>query len=314
MVTLDDIRAAQERLRPYLTLPTPLDTARNLGAAPFYLKVESVNPTRSFKIRGALNAMLKLRESGHTGGVITASSGNHAQALAYAARLTGVHAQIWMPEHTPRKKVDGVRAHGGEVVLHGQNFDQTEQAVLARAADSGRLFISAYSHPDVIAGAGTIGLEIAQQLPTVGRAAVCLSGGGLISGVAVALKGVLPHCEIVGVCAQHAPAGYNVKYGTQHPQIYDTLAEALSGDIEPTSPTLSLIRHAVDRVVMVSEAAIADAVRALVYQQGWVTEGGGAVAVAALRQGLIPTDDRPTVATLSGGNIDADALRRILTT
>jgi threonine dehydratase len=312
MPSLNDIRAARDRIRPYLTLPTPLERAAWLGEQ-VYLKVETVNPTHSFKIRGALNALLARQDSGAAGGgVITASSGNHAQALAYAAKLTGVRAQILMPKPTPQKKVDGVRAHGGEAILFGDVYDEAEAEAIRRAHAEGIPYLSAYAHPDVVAGAGTVGLEIAAQLPSVRRALVCLGGGGLISGIVSALAHLAPECEVIGVCAQHAPAGYNAKYGTHLPQVWDTLAEALSGDIEADSLTLDCIRQRVQRVVLVSEEAIADAMRALAYRQGWVAEGGGAVAVAALLSGVVEPSSQPTVAVVSGGNVDADRLRRIL--
>ena len=312
MPTLSDFRDAHERIRPYLTLPTPLERAHWLpGEA--YLKLETVNPTHSFKIRGALNAMLRLKADGRASdGVIAASSGNHAQALSYAAKLTGVRAQILMPKHTPQKKIDGVRAHGGEAILFGENYDAAEAEAIRRAAESGLTYVSPYNHPDVVAGAGTIGLEITAQLPEVGRVLVCLSGGGLLGGIATALSDLKPGCEVIGVCAENAPAGYNLVYGTHKPQVWETLAEALSGDIEAGSLTIDLIQRHVREVVLVSEAAIADAMRALVYQQGWIAEGGGAVCVAALMSGAVQADDRPLVALVSGANVDESALRRVL--
>ncbi len=311
-LTLSDIRAAHERIRPYLILPTTLERARWLPGES-YLKFETVNPTHSFKIRGALNAMLRLKEQGRgADGVIAASSGNHAQALSYAAKLTGVRAQILMPKHTPQKKVDGVRAHGGEAILFGDNYDAAEAEAIRRAAQSGITYVSPYNHPDVVAGAGTIGLEIAAQLPDVGRVLVPLSGGGLLGGIAAALASVKPDCEVIGVCAEHAPAGYNLIHGTDKPQIWETLAEALSGEIEVGSITIGLIKTYVRRVVLVDENAIAEAMRALTFNQGWIAEGGGAVTTAALMSGAIHADSRPTVAVVSGGNVDESALRRVL--
>jgi len=312
MPTLADIRAAHERIRPYLTLPTPLERAHWL-AGESSLKLETVNPTHSVKIRGALNAMLRLKEDGRaSGGVIAASSGNHAQALSYAAKLTGIRTQILMPKHTPQKKVDGVRAHGGEAILFGDHYDAAEAEAIRRAAESGLTYVSPYNHPDVIAGAGTIGLEIAAQCPEVGRVLVPLSGGGLLGGIAAALADLTPDCEVIGVCAAHAPAGYNLTQGTDMPQIWETLAEALSGEIEADSLTIALIQRYVKQVVLVSEAAIAEAMRALVFNQGWIAEGGGAVTTAALMSGAVQPDRRPLVAVVSGGNLDASTLRRVL--
>lgn len=311
-MTAIDFRAAHERIKPYLTLPTTLERARWL-AGETYLKLETVNPTHSFKIRGAINAMLRLKEQGlGAEGVIAASSGNHAQALSYAAKLTGVRAQILMPKHTPQKKVDGVHAHGGEAILFGDNYDSAEGEAIRRAAESGITYVSPYNHPDVVAGAGTIGLEIVAQVPTVGRVLVPLSGGGLLGGIAAAIAGIKPDCEVIGVCAEHAPAGYNLIHGGDKPQVWETLAEALSGEIEVGSITIDLLKKYVHRVVLVDETAIAEAMSAILFKQGWVVEGGGAVTTAALMSGAVEPDDRPTVAVISGGNVDEAALRRVV--
>lgn len=309
-LTLDHIRDAQARIAPYLT-PTPLEAAPDLGES-VWLKLENANLTHSFKIRGALNAVLSLDEAAQARGFVTASSGNHAQALAYAAKLVGVPAQILMPTHTPQRKVNGVRRHGAAAVLFGDNYDLTEAEARRRERDEGRTFVSAYNDHAVAAGAGTIGLEIVAALPDVARVLVCVSGGGLIAGVATAVKALRPDAEVIGVCAEAAPAMYNTVYGTDLPQNWDTLAEALSGDIEDGCITVPIVREAVDRIVLVSEAAIADAIRWMVDVQGWIVEGGGAVGVAALRSGVVAADDRPTAVVVSGGNIDGDVLRRLL--
>lgn len=305
------IRESQRLIKRYLTLPTPLELAVWLPNQT-YLKLETVNPTHSFKIRGAVNAMLHLKAAGYGAkGVIAASSGNHAQALSYAAQLTGVRAQILMPKHTPQKKVDGVRAYGAEAVLFGENYDAAEAEAIRRAAESGITYISPYNHPDIIGGAGTVGLEIEAQLPSVGRVLVPLSGGGLLSGIALALARN-KHCEVIGVCAENAPAGYNLIHGANKSQVWETLAEALSGEIEADSMTLDILKKYVKRVVLVTETAIETAMRALVFKHGVIAEGGGAVAVAALMSGAIEVDSRPTVAVVSGGNVDESTLRRVL--
>lgn len=309
---INDILTASERVRAALTLPTPLERALWLGDNA-YVKLETVNPTHSFKIRGAVNAMLRLKAEGRGGaGVIAASSGNHAQALAYAAHLTGVDAQILMPKHTPQKKVAGVRGYGAHALLYGETYDEAETEAIRRATESGIPYISPYNHPDIIAGAGTVGVEIAAQLPNVGRVLVPLSGGGLLSGVALALATLAPQCEVIGVCAEHAPAGYNLIHGADKPQIWQTLAEALSGDIERDSMTIDLLKTHIRRVVLVDEAAIAEAMRVMVYRHGVVAEGGGAVGVAAVLSGVIALDERPIVTVISGGNVDEAQLRRVL--
>ena len=291
--SLGDIVRAQHRLRPHLQ-PTALEVAQDLGGN-VWLKLENCNRTHSFKIRGALNAILSLPAEARDRGIVAASSGNHAAAVAYAAQLTGASAQILMPKTTPQKKVKNVQRYGAEAILFGDNYDEAEAEALRRAA-AGGVWISPYNDAAVIAGAGTIGLEIAEQLPEVGRVVVPVSGGGLIAGVAAAVKQLNPALEVIGVNAKSAPAMYNIFHETAHPQVWDTLADALSGDIEAGSITVPICRRYVDDIVLVTEEEIAAAMRYLLEVAGWVVEGGGAVAVAALLRGVVPADGRPTAA------------------
>ncbi len=311
-VVLPDVVSAQTRLRKHLP-PTPLEHAPELGNQ-VYLKLENANKTHSFKIRGALNAVLSLDADARERGIIAASSGNHAQGVAYAANLAGVSAQLLMPEHTPQKKVNGVRRYGADAILYGDNYDAAEAEALRRADEQGLTYISPYNDRHVIAGAGTVGLEIVNQLPDVQRVIVCVSGGGLIAGIATAVKGCLPDAEVIGVNAQSAPAMYNAFYEADESHNPHTLAEALSGDIEAGSITVPMVRDLVDEIVMVSESQIAAAMRWCVDVQGWLVEGGGAVGVAALLHEIIPVDERPTAVVVSGGNVDTSTLRHILNT
>lgn len=310
MLQLADVIHAQRRIRSYLQ-PTPLEAAPDLGANA-WLKLENANKTHSFKIRGALNAILSLRDDARERGIVAASSGNHAQAVAYAAQMVGAQAQILVPRHTPQKKVKGVRRYNAEAVLYGDNYDESEAEALRRARDEQKTFVSPYNDAAVIAGAGTIGLEIVEALPDVQRVVVCVSGGGLIAGVALVVKSLLPEAEVIGVNAVSAPAMYNVFYNTNLPQVWDTLAEALSGDIEEGSITVPLAQRYVDDIVLADEEQIAAAMRWLLETQGWVVEGGGAVGVAALLHGVIPNDGRKTAIVVSGGNVDMAVLRRIV--
>lgn len=310
--TLGDIVRAQQRLRHHLR-PTPLEAAADLGAGTF-LKLENANLTHSFKIRGALNAMLSLDEQALARGIVAASSGNFAMAVAYAARVCGASAQILMPVATPKKKVDGVSRYGAgaaEAVLFGDNFDQAEAEALRRA-EGGLTWLSPYNDRRVIAGAGTIGVEIVSELPRVERVLVPVGGGGLIAGVATALKELDPAVEVIGVSSESTPAMFNVFHGSDRPHVWNTLAEALSGDIEPGSMTVPICKRYLDDVVLVAEEEIASAMRFLVDVQGWVVEGGGAVGVAALLQGAIPRDGKVAAVVVSGGNVDGETLRRVL--
>jgi threonine dehydratase len=310
MTQLADIALARYRLARFLQ-PTRLEAAPQLGAA-VWLKLENTNTTHSFKIRGAFNALLNLTDEGRKRGVIAASSGNHAQGIAYAARKLGIQAQIVMPKSTPNRKVEGVERYGGRPILFGETYDGVEAEGRRRERDDGLTWVSPYNDPHVIAGAGTIGLEILDDLPETARVIVPVSGGGLIAGVATAIKGLRPDIEVIGVNAVASPAMYNLFHETRLPQNYDTLAEALSGEIEPGSITMDIARRTVDAMVLVDEVMIADAMRFMAREHGCVAEGGGAVGVAALLHGVIPVDDRPTVVVVSGGNVDMETLLRVL--
>jgi threonine dehydratase len=310
MLVFDDILAAKERLKAYLS-PTTLEAAPDLGEE-IYLKLENTNKTHSFKIRGALNAILSLDEEARSKGIVAASSGNHAQGVAYAASLVGLSATILMPRHTPKKKIRGVLRYGAEAALIGNNYDESEAEALRMAHEEGYTYVSPYNDRWVMAGAGTIGIEIVEQLPNVERVLVCVSGGGLIGGVSTAIKALRPDCEVIGVCAESAPAMYNEFYGTKLPENWDTLAEALSGAIENGSMTIPVSKAHVDKIVLVSEAQIAAAMRYMVEIQGWLAEGGGCVGVAAVMHEVVPKDGKPTAIIISGGNVDVDNLRKIL--
>ena len=307
LVSLEDILLAQQRLTPHLQ-HSPLEPAPELSGK-IWLKLENANRTRSFKIRGALNAILALDETERAQGIIAASSGNHAAAVAYAAQLTGASAQVLMPKTTPKKKVDNVQRYGADAVLYGDNYDQAEAEALRRVAGGGT-WVSPYNDPHVIAGAGTIGLEIIEQLPGVRRVIVPVSGGGLIAGIATAIKETNSDIEVVGVNAASAPAMYNVFYAEALPQVWETLAEALSGDIEAGSITVPICKRYVDGIVLVSERQIAAAMRHML-AQGWEVEGGGAVGVAAILHNIIPVDGRETVVVVSGGNVDSAVLNKV---
>ncbi len=308
MIGLAEIAQAQARIAPHLT-PTPVEAAAALGED-VWLKLENVNKTHSFKIRGALNALLSLGAEARRRGVIAVSSGNHAGALAYAAWMSGVSAQILMPKTTPQKKIANVRRCAAEAILFGDNYDEAETEALRRAGNP-RTWISPYNDRAVIAGAGTIGLEILEQLPDVARVIVPVSGGGLLAGVATALKLRAPEIEVIGVNARSAPAMYNAFHSCQLAQDWDTLADALSGDIEAGSITLPICLRRMDDIVLVSEDSIAEAMRTML-AAGWVVEGGGAVGVAALLEGVLPPADGATVVVVSGGNVDLSVLRGVL--
>ncbi len=309
MVSLADVTLARYRIAPHLQ-PTPLERALGLGAD-VWLKLENSNRTHSFKVRGALNALLALGEAERAAGVVTASSGNHAQAVAYVSGLLGIRARILMPVYGEKRKIDGARRYGVEVILFGDEYEQTEREALRMARDEGMTYVSPYSHPDVIAGQGTIGLEIFDVLPSVERVIVPVGGGGLVSGIAVALKSLKPTVQVIGVNPAVSPDMYNFFYAAAEPLSHESLADALPGEIEPGSVTFELVQRHVDQIVRVTEAEIAAAMRWMVAEQGWMAEGGGVVGVAALQSGKIPAGGE-TVIVVSGGNVSAAVLAKVL--
>ncbi len=308
MVQLTDITQARNRLASYLQ-PTPLEAAN--GLADVWLKLENANRTHSFKVRGALNALLSLTADERERGIVTASSGNHAQGIAYAAGLLGIEARVLMPTFVAKRKAAGVRRWGAQALLFSDDYGEIEREALRIARDEGLVYVSAYNNANVIAGAGTIGLEIADALPSIERVIVPVGGGGLISGIAIALKSLKPSVEVIGVNAAVSPDMYNFFYQKHEPLSHDSLADALPGEIEPGSITFDLVPRYVDRIVCVSETAIAAAMRWMVAEQGWMAEGGGVVGLAALQSGVIARGG-VTAIVISGGNVDADRLAQVL--
>ena len=309
MLQLSDIQQAQQNIADYLN-PTILEAAPDIGDN-VYLKLENTNRTHSFKIRGALNAILSLDDAARERGIVAASSGNHAQGVAYASQLVGANATILMPRHTPQKKVNGVLRYGAEAELSGNNYDETEARALRMVEEENLTYVSPYNDKHVMAGAGTIGLEIVDQLPEVEQVIVPVSGGGLIAGIATAVKSLKPDCQVIGVNAESAPSMYNEFYGTDKAENWDTLAEALSGSIEEGSLTIPQAKHYVDEIVLVSEEQIAAAMRFMLGTQGWIAEGGGCVGVAALLNDIIPAD-KVTAIVVSGANVDLETIQKIL--
>lgn len=309
-VTLADIEAARSRLAPYLA-PTPLEEAPALGKN-IWLKLENANKTHAFKIRGALNAMLSLDDAARARGIVTASSGNHAQGIACAAYLLGAKARIVMSRHASPRKMAGVRQWGGEVIPFGDSYGDAEGEARRLEREHGYTYISPYNDPVVVAGQGTIGLEILDVLPQVERVIVPIGGGGLISGIALALKSLRPRTRVIGVNPAETPTMYNQFYKTDLPDADESIADALPGKIEQDSITLDLTSRHVDNIVLVDENAIVDAMRWLLLDAGWLVEGGGAVGIAALQSGVIPNDGKQTCVVISGGNVDAAVIRRVV--
>ena len=313
MVTIADIRAAAERIRG-VAVRTPLLQWDDRT----WLKPESLQPIGAFKIRGAYNRIASLPGADRARGVITYSSGNHAQAVARAARLHGIRAVIVMPDDAPRVKVAGVERDGAEIVFTGPASDERHQRALALAAEHGYAMVEPYDDPAIIAGQGTCGLEIAEDMPDVTSVVVPVSGGGLSSGVSTAIKALVPAARVIGVepelaaDAQASLAAGEIVTWTPE-QTLRTMADGLRVGHLGALPFEHLRRY-MDEIVTVSEAQMADAMRQLAARARLVIEPSGAASMAAHLSGAAARhegDDRRVV-ILSGGNIDTEHLLRIL--
>ena len=272
---------------------------------PIYFKCENLQRTGSFKIRGALNFMTAQPREKLAGGVITASAGNHAQGVAFSADLLGVKATVYMPESTPPQKVFATRDYGAEVILSGANFDEAYAAAVKAGKESGALFVHPFDDTLVMAGQGTIGLELLQELPDIANIIIPIGGGGLISGIASAIKAAHPHVRIIGVEAAAAPS---MHFSLKKDRIMETsLAFSLADGIavkKVGKRTFPIVRELVEEVLMVEEEEIAQAIVALLEKTKLLVEGAGAVTLAALSNGKVGNLSGKTVCILSGGNID----------
>lgn len=311
MVTIDDIRVAATRIRAFAVRTPLLPALWADGDRPLWIKPENLQPIGAFKVRGAFNAIGNLDESVRTRGVVAYSSGNHAQAVAYAAAVYGVPAHLVMPRETPALKVDATRRHGAEVVLCGPG--ERERVAAEVQEQTGGVLIPPFDHPDIIAGQGTIGLEIAEDLPSVENVLVPVSGGGLASGIGTAIKALCPQARVFGVepelaadTAEGLAQGHRVDWPIEDRN--RTIADGLRS--QPSELTFAHLQKFLDGVITVSESEIRSAVRELAIKAHLVSEPSGAVALAAYRQGRTPPGR--TVMILSGGNIDPTALTDML--
>jgi threonine dehydratase len=310
----DDIVAARELLRDVISL-TPLLYSRVLSeqaGGPVYLKCENLQRTGSFKIRGAYVRIARLSAAERARGVVAASAGNHAQGVALAAALLGASATVVMPERAPLPKVEATRGYGASVILHGSSVEDALDEALRFAARTGAVFIHPFDHPDIVAGQGTLGLEISEQCPGVRTILIPVGGGGVAAGITVAVHSLDPEVRVVGVQAEAVPgliasfeAGHPVQVvGT--PTMADGIAVQRPGDIPFT-----ILSAGMDRVVAVSEAALARGLLLCLERAKQVVEPSGAAGVAALLAG--PGEfEPPIVVVLSGGNIDPLLLSKLL--
>lgn len=279
-----------------------------------HLKKENLQRTGAFKLRGAFNKIATLMEQGVEGGVVAASAGNHAQGVAFAAHHFGIDATIVMPESTPLTKVQGVKSFGAKVVLHGMNYDEAYAYAMQYAEKASLNFVHPFTDEEVIAGQGTIALEMLQDIPALDVLVVPVGGGGLISGIAKAAKSIKPAIQVIGVSAEGAPAmkeSYDAGTPIDSTHVR-TIADGIA--VRDTSPiTLKYILGSVDHFVTVCEDEIAAAILFLLEKQKVLVEGAGAVGVAALMHGKLDlTNDAKVGVVLSGGNIDVTMLSLII--
>ncbi|MGV9303685.1 threonine ammonia-lyase [Nonomuraea sp. NPDC004354] len=313
-VTLDDVVAARALLAD-VAVQTPVLRSRILSESiggPVHLKCENLQRAGSFKVRGAYVRIARLTDDERRKGVVAASAGNHAQGVALASGLVGTHATVYMPEAAPLPKVEATQAYGAEVVLGGTSVDVALARAKEHARRTGAVFIHPFDHPDVIAGQGTIGLEIIEQLPEVGTIVLGIGGGGLAAGVALAVKSLRPGVRIVGVQAEQA-AAYPASLALGEPVVVDpsgTMADGIAVG-RPGELPFDMIHYLVDSVVTVSEEEISRALVLCVERGKLVVEPAGVVGVAALLAHP-RTFEPPVVAVLSGGNIDPLLLSNVL--
>ena len=305
--TLTDVEAARGRIAGKGVRMTPLYASETFGrmtGRTVHLKAETLQRTGSFKIRGATNKIETLTDAERKAGVVAASAGNHGQAVAWAAREAGIEATIFMPAETPMAKIEPTRNYGARAELVGATFEDALSAALAHVEETGATFVHPFEDPEVIAGQGTIGLELAEQLPDVATVVIPIGGGGLSSGIALALRAVKPEVKVVGVqAAACAPLAGSTDLGY-------TIAEGIAVK-HPGELTSALLDDLLETIVTVTDEEISKAIVLLMERAKLVVEGAGAAAMAALLADRVPGDG-PAVAILSGGNIDPTLLIQVM--
>lgn len=315
MVTYDDIVHAKEVIGPYI-IRTPLvysPTFSELTGANIYLKLETLQKAGSFKVRGATYRILRNKSGIGEAGVIAASAGNHAQGVAVAARVAGVHATIVMPTHASLSKQAATKSYGADIILKGENLQESIEVASALSRE-GALFIHPYNDPDIIAGQGTIGLEIQEDLQYVDIIVVPVGGGGLISGIAIATKAQNPAVRIIGVQSAACPSAYNAVRGSEMVTVIPGQSVA-DGILVPQvgALTLPILESLVDEIILVSDDEVIDAMLLLLERKKILAEGAGAVAVAALLNHHVSIPEGSNVVlVISGGNVDTPLLAKII--
>jgi len=315
MITLQDVQAARERIGNSVCV-SPCSVSHvfsEMTGNRVSLKLENLQRTGSYKERGALNKILTLRPEERARGLVAASAGNHAQAVSYHATSRGIKAEIVMPLATPLNKVMATKRFGADVLLHGANYDEACSEALRRCAEFERTFIHPFDDDAVMAGQGTLGLELLEQAPEIDVLIAAIGGGGMISGVACALKEKNPKIRIVGVQTARLPS-MKAAVEAGHPvtlPVAATLADGIAVR-RAGEHTVGMVRRYVDEIVTVDEDEIANAILLLLEREKTLAEGAGAASVAALLQDRIQVRDKNVVVVISGGNLDVSILSRII--
>jgi threonine dehydratase len=312
-VTLEDIRAARERISAHIN-PLRIAPSPSLSEkfnSEILLAHEYLQTTGAFKLRGAMNTVLQLSDAS---GVTAVSTGNHGRALAYSAHLAGVRCIICMSELVPQNKLEAIRGLGAETRIIGKSQDEAEVEAKRLVDEEGYTMVPPFDHPHVIAGQGTLGLEMLEQVPDVDTVLVQLSGGGLISGIALAIKSQKPDVRIVGISMERGAAMTVSQKAGKPVEVEElpTLADSLGGGIGLDNQlTFNMVRDYVDELILLSEAEIAAGIRHAYFQEQVVIEGGGSVGIAALLAGKVEPGKK-TIVLLSGKNIDMELHRKII--
>ena len=313
-LTLDNVYRARYALKDVAIQTDVLYAPKLRPGTELYLKTENLQITGAFKVRGAYYKMSLLTEEERRRGVIACSAGNHAQGVALAAQRNGIKAVICLPDSAPISKVEATRSYGAEICLVEGVYDDAYQRALQLRDEMGYTFIHPFDDPDVIAGQGTIGLELMEQIPDMDAVILPIGGGGLISGIAYTIKSLNPNIKVYGVQASGAPSMRNSIHDSHIARLDHvfTIADGIAVK-EPGSLTYELCAKYVDEIVTVTDDEISAAILALMEQHKLVTEGAGAVAVAAAMFGKMELSGKKTVCLLSGGNIDVTILSRVIT-
>lgn len=311
---LTDIINARERIRSHIR-DTPMEKSVFLGEAcggDVFLKLENLQFTNSFKVRGALNKILSLSQDEKDRGLVAASAGNHAQGIGHAARMLDISALIVVPTYTPQVKIDAIKRYGVDLIIYGDKYLETEAKAREIEGKEGKTFISAYNDYEIIAGQGTIGLEMLEQTPDLDAVIVPVGGGGLISGISCAVKSQSSDIQVIGVQSYASPVMYeSLKEGRIiETPLEETIAEGLYGGIEEGSVTFDLCKKYVDEIILVEEKDILEAIGLMALKQRQIVEGSAAVGVAAILDDPERYANKKIGVVISGGNIEEELIRR----